>query len=337
MPHRKKSTLLSSGILGVGATVPKNVMTNEDWAKLVDTSDEWIRTRTGIVERRIAEEDTSTCDLATDAAKKALQHAGIRAKDLDMIIVGTTTPDHPVFPSAACIVQHNLGISEIPAFDLSAACTGFIYAVSVADQFIKTGAYKRILVIGADTLSKYVDKTDRNVCVLFGDGAGAIVLGPVEEGSGILSSALKARGGGQDLLKVEYGGSRTPLTKENIKDKKHHIKMNGKEVFKFAVGVIGEVIEEALKKAGLTAKDVDWLIPHQANNRIIDAAKKRLGLSEQKVYVNISRYGNTSAASIPIAMDELVQAGKLKKGDIIATVGFGAGLTWGANIIRWSK
>ncbi|MFC1517082.1 beta-ketoacyl-ACP synthase III [Candidatus Margulisiibacteriota bacterium] len=337
MPHSKKPALFSSGILGVGSAVPEKVMTNTDWSKLVDTTDEWIRTRTGILERRIAEEDTTTCDLATEAAKKALANAKIKAKDLDMIVVGTTTPDFPVFPSAGAVVQHKLGISEIPAFDVSAACTGFIYAMSVADQFVKTGAYKRVLVIGADTLSKYVDKTDRNVCVLFGDGAGAVVLGPVEEGYGILSSCLKTRGSGHDLLKIEHGGSKKPLTEKNIKDKKHYIKMNGKEVFKFAVSVIGEAIEEALKLADLKAEDVDWLIPHQANTRIIDAAKKRLGLSEEKVYVNISRYGNTSAASIPLAMDELAQAGRLKKGDIIATVGFGAGLTWGANVIRWSK
>jgi 3-oxoacyl-[acyl-carrier-protein] synthase-3 len=337
MPHRKKLELLSAGILGIGSAVPKNIMTNDDWAKLVDTSDEWIRTRTGIIERRIADEHTATSDLAVEAAKRALNNAGMKAEELDMIIVGTTTPDHPIFPSAACIVQHKLGISEIPAFDVSAACTGFIFAVSVADQFIKTGAYRRILVIGADELSKFVDKTDRNVAVLFGDGAGAVVMGPVEEGYGILSTYLKARGSGGDYLKVDYGGSKHPLNEKNIKDKKHYIKMNGKEVFKFAVGVIGEAVEAALKAAKLSAADIDIFVPHQANVRIIDAATKRLGLSEEKVYVNIARYGNTSSASIPIALDELAQAGKLKKGKVIATVGFGAGLTWGANVLRWAR
>ncbi|MBU0579593.1 MAG: beta-ketoacyl-ACP synthase 3, partial [Candidatus Margulisbacteria bacterium] len=228
MPHRKIQGLYSAGILGVGSAVPEKIMTNDDWAKLVDTSDEWIRTRTGIIERHVAEDDTSTCDLATAAAKKALANAGLNAKDIDMIVVGTTTPDYPVFPSAGCVIQHKLGMADVPAFDVSAACTGFIYAVAVADQFIKTGAYKNVLVIGADTISKYVDKTDRNVCVLFGDGAGAVVMGPVAEGYGVLSSTLKARGKGENLLKVEYGGSRTPLNPTNIKDKKHYVYMNGK-------------------------------------------------------------------------------------------------------------
>ncbi len=337
MLRRKRPSLLSAGILGVGSAVPKRIMTNDDWAKLVDTTDEWIRSRTGIVERRISDDHTAASDLAYDASRRALHHAGCKASDLDFIIVATTSPDHTLFPSTACLVQKKLGISDIPAVDLSAACTGFVYAVTVADQFIKTGMYKRILVVGVDTLSKFVDKTDRNVAVLFGDAAGAVVMGPVQDGYGVLGSYLNARGSGGDMLKVEFGGSKTPLTEKNIKERKNFIKMNGKEVFKFAVSVIGEAVEEALKVAKLSRSKIDMLIPHQANIRIIDAAVKRLELSPEKVYVNIARYGNTSAASIPLAMDELSQEGKLKKGKVIATVGFGAGLTWGANILRWSR
>jgi len=327
----------SSGILGIGFSVPETIMTNDDWAKLVDTSDEWIRTRTGIVERRIATEKDTTCTLGADAAKKALQSAGLKAEDLDLILVATTTPDYPMFPSAGCVIQDSLGITDTPAFDISAACSGFIFALSVADQYIKTGTYKKILVVGSDTLSKFVDKTDRNVCILFGDGAGAAVVGPVEQGYGIISSYLRSRGSGKDVLKIENGGSANPLTKDNFKENNHYIYMDGKEVFKFAVGVIGDALEESIKSAHLTNKDIDLLIPHQANIRIIDAAKKRLGLSEDKVYVNISRYGNTSAASIPIALAELAAEKKLKKGMVVATVGFGAGLTWGANVIKLHK
>lgn len=322
-----------AGITGIGSSVPAQIMTNDDWAKIVDTSDEWIKTRTGISERRISDENTASSDLAYDAAKKALEKAKLEPKDVELIIVATTTPDYPLFPSVAALLQERLGCDKAGGFDLSAACSGFSYAFFTASQFIENGTYKNVLLVAVDTLSKFVDRTDRNVCVLFGDAAGAVVLQPVSEGSGHLASVIGMRGAGAKELIVKAGGSRSPFPKEDSKDK--FIYMNGKEVFKFAVTIMGEATEEAIKKAGLTTADIDLYVPHQANIRIIDAAMKRLNLPAEKLFVNVHKYGNTSAASIPLALDEAYRAGKVKPGQIVAVCGFGAGLTWAANVFRW--
>lgn len=309
-------------ITGTGSYLPERVLTNADLEKMVDTNDEWIVSRTGISERRICGENMTTVDLAAQAAERALRDGGILAEDLDLIIVATVTP-HNLFPSVACGVQERIGAKKAGAFDLGAACSGFIYALEVGKQFIASGTYDKILIIGAETLSKFTDWQDRNTCVLFGDGAGAIVLQPAaSEQSGILVSNLKADGSGGDLLKLEHDA---------------FIQMNGNEVYRFAVKIMGEAVLEALEKANLTTADLDYLIPHQANIRIIQAAAKRLNLDMEKVYVNVNKYGNTSAASVPIALDEAVKLGKIKEGNIIALVGFGAGLTWAASILRWEK
>jgi 3-oxoacyl-[acyl-carrier-protein] synthase-3 len=330
---RKK---ISAGITGIGSALPKNVMTNEDWAKIVDTTDEWIRSRTGIIERRISDEKTASSDLALEAAQRAINDAGISAKDIELIIVATTTPDYPLFPSVAALLQHKLNC-KAGGFDLSAACSGFGYALTTACQYIEAGTFKTILLVAVDTLSKNVDRTDRNTCVLFGDGAGAMILQPVKENFGHLASVFGLDGAGAEHLIVHCGGSRKPLTKETVETRKQYIQMNGKDVFKFAVGIMGKATEQAVKKAHLHNKDIDLFVPHQANIRIIEAAVKTLGLSMEKVYVNIQRYGNTSSASIPIALDEAYQEGRLKRGMCIATCGFGAGLSWAANVFRWVK
>jgi 3-oxoacyl-[acyl-carrier-protein] synthase-3 len=325
----------SVGILGTGAHLPEKVLTNFDLEKMVDTSDEWIVSRTGIRERRIAANDEASSDLAVEAGRKALEAAGITPDQLDLIIVATVTPDM-MFPATACLVQDRLGASKAATFDLSAACTGFLYGITTAAQFIANGIYRYALVIGVDCLSKITNWEDRNTCVLFGDGAGAVVLGPVEEGYGFLSFDLGADGSGGNLLLQPAGGSRIPATMESVEKKLHTISMTGGEVFKFAVRVMGNAAEEALKKAGLTKDDIDFLVPHQANIRIIDAAVKRFGLSEDKVVVNLDRYGNMSSASIPVALDEVVREGRIREGDILVLVGFGGGLTWGATVLKWS-
>ncbi|SEN15472.1 beta-ketoacyl-ACP synthase III [Lihuaxuella thermophila] len=323
------------GILGTGAFLPEQVMTNADLEKMVDTSDEWIVSRTGIRERRIAGPDEASSDLAVKAAEQALRHAGISADEIDLIIVATVTPDMS-FPATACLVQDRLGASKAATFDLSAACTGFLYGVTTAAQFITTGVYNYALVIGVECLSRIVDWTDRNTCVLFGDGAGAAVLGPVGEGYGFLSFELGGDGSGAELLKLPAGGSRLPVSEETLNQRLHTLSMSGREVFKFAVRVIGASTEEALKKAGLSKEDIDFLIPHQANIRIIESAIKRFGLTEDKVVINLDRYGNMSSASIPVALDEAVKQGRIKKGDILVLCGFGGGLTWGATVLKWS-
>lgn len=325
-------------MLGTGIGVPAKIFANDDFAKMgLDTNDEWIKTRTGISQRRIAGKNESTSDLAVKAAEKAIENAGIDKEDIDLIVVATSTPDYPVFPSTACLVQAELGLEEIPAFDISAACTGFIYAMETAVSMMKVNDYKKVLVIGADALSKYCDWEDRSIVVLFGDGAGSVVLGDVDEGYGLLSTYLGARGQGADKLIVPIGGTKTPLSENNIDSKDRFIKMDGRGVYKFAVNVIVDTIEAALKKISLKKEDISFFIPHQANKRIIDYAAEKLGLNESQVYVNIGEYGNTSAASIPIALNEAFEKGLIKKGDIIVTVGFGAGLTYGANVIKWAK
>lgn len=329
-----KELIRSAGILGTGRFVPERVLTNEDLEKMVDTSDEWITTRTGIKERRIAEPEQASSDLAILAARAALKDANIRADQLDLVIVATVTPDH-AFPSTASILQNKLGATKAAAYDLAAGCSGFVYGLTAAATMIEARAMNHVLVVGVETLSKIVDWTDRSTCVLFGDGAGAAVLGPVPEGYGILSSVLGSDGSGAELLVLEAGGSRNPASLETVQGKKHTISMHGNEVFKFAVRIMDEASLNVLKKAGLSSEDIDLFIPHQANIRIIDAAARRLQLPADRVFVNVDAYGNTSAASIAIALDEARKKGRIQSGDFVLLVGFGAGLTWGAAIVRW--
>lgn len=322
------------GILGTGKYAPEKILTNADLEKMVETNDEWIVTRTGMKERHIAREDEASSDLAYEAALVALKNANVAPEDLDLIIVATITPDS-AFPSTACILQNRLGAKKAAAFDLSAACSGFIYSLASASNFIATGMYKNALVIGAECLSKITDYTDRNTCILFGDGAGAVVLGEVPEGRGFLSFELGADGSGGELLKLAGGGSRMPSSQNTVDNKQHYIYMAGSEVFKFAVRIMGNAAEEALRKAGLEKSDIDLLVPHQANIRIIQSAVHRLDLPEEKCMINLHKYGNVSAASIPLALAEADEEGRLKPGDCVVLVGFGGGLTWGATVLRW--
>jgi 3-oxoacyl-[acyl-carrier-protein] synthase-3 len=330
-------TLRHAAILGTGSYVPPRVVTNDDLSATLDTSDEWIQSRTGIRERRVAAPDVATSDLALEAARAALRNAGLTAIDLDLIVVATCTPDHPgSFPSTAAIIQAALGATKAAVFDLGAVCSGFTYAVHVVAQMIRTGSVGNALVIGAETLSRIINWNDRNTAVLFGDGAGAVVMGPSDEPS-YLGGIMGADGTGGPLLNVPSGGSRLPLTADCLASQSNTIYQNGREVYKFAVVTIGEAAIQALAKAGLTPADVDCFIPHQANIRIIAKAAERMELPMEKVFVNLDRYGNTSAASVPLALDEAVQAGAVKLGSLVVTVGFGAGLTWAANVFRWKK
>ncbi|WP_308639210.1 beta-ketoacyl-ACP synthase III [Paenibacillus silvisoli] len=322
------------GIIGTGKYVPERVLTNKDLEQMVETNDEWIVTRTGMRERRIAAPEQATSDLALHASKLALEAAGITAEELDLIVVATITPDM-FFPSTACLLQEKLGAKKAAAFDLSAACSGFIYGLATASNMIATGMYKHVLVVGAETLSRITDYTDRNTCILFGDGAGAVVLGQVPEGRGFKSFELGADGAGGELLKVCGGGSRTPSSPESIANKQHFIYMAGNEVYKFAVRIMGNAAEEALRKAGIDKGEIDLLIPHQANIRIIQSALNRLNLPEEKCMINLDKYGNVSAASIPIALAEAVEGNRVKEGDCMVLVGFGGGLTWGASVLIW--
>ncbi|GAB4073952.1 beta-ketoacyl-ACP synthase III [Barrientosiimonas marina] len=310
------------GLLGTGHFVPEHVYTNSDMEKIVDTSDEWIRSRTGIEERRIADDETDTSDMAFYAAQNALEEANVNAEDLDMILVATVTPDTP-FPSVACMLQERLGAGNVAAMDLAAACSGFMYGVITAKQFIESNDYENILVVGTEKLSKITDWTDRSTCVLFGDGAGAAVVGPVSEGKGILSFELGSDGSGaKNLYQGEDSG---------------YLHMNGREVFKFAVRQMPESSVNVVEKAGFQKDDVDYLIPHQANIRIMESARERLGISEDKMATSVKRYGNTSSASIPIALSEAVKSGNIITNDLIVLVGFGGGLTWGAVALRWGR
>lgn len=324
------------GITGIGMAVPERVVTNADLEKQVDTTDEWIRTRTGIRERRIAEPHEASSDYAIKAARKAMAMAGVTGEQIDLIIVGTVTPDM-VFPSTACILQDALGAKHAAAFDMAAACPGWIYGLVMGQQTITTGMYNCVLVVGAELLSKVVDWTDRNTCVLFGDAAGAAILQPVSEGRGILASVLGSEGAGGKHLMVPAGGSRIPVTAETLANRQHYVKMNGQEVFKFAVRVMNESTLQVLEKAGYGVKDLDLLVPHQANIRIIEGAMKRLAIEPDRVVINLDRYGNTSSASIPVALCEALETGRLKDGDLIAMVSFGAGLVWGAAALRWGR
>ncbi len=314
--------------------VPKTVLTNEELEKMVDTSDEWITTRTGIKKRRIVKPGTPTSVLAIEAAKKALAQAKLLPQDLDLIIVATITPDMQ-FPSTACFVQSKLQAKNAVCFDISAACSGFIYGLITAKQFIETGTYKNALVIGAEVMSSITDWTDRNTCVLFGDGAGAAVVQPVISG-GIISSYIGSDGDLTDLLYLPGGGSRFPTTEQTIKDKMHFVKMSGSEVFKSAVRIMADAATRTVCDAHITCDDIKLLIPHQANIRIIESVRKRIGLKESQVFLNVAKYGNVSAASTIMALCEAVEEGLIKKNDHVVLVAFGAGFTWGSAVIKWS-
>ena len=323
------------GILGIGHYVPEKVLTNSDLEKMVDTSDEWIKTRTGIEERRIAAPDESASVLGWRAAQNALKDAKVAPEDIELIIVATTTQDMS-FPSTSCIIQHNLGAVNAACFDIAAACTGFIAALNTASQYIKTGTYTKVLVVATEVISSLVDWTDRSTCVLFGDGAGACVVGPVETG-GVLSSYLASNGKWGELLEVPAGGSRMPASIETVKNKLHYIKMRGNEVFKLAVKLMADAGGRACKMAGLTYDAIDCVIPHQANSRIINATASRLGIDSRKVYINVEKYGNMSSASTIVALSEAVNKGYVKKGSKILLVAFGSGLVWGSMVLEWSK
>jgi 3-oxoacyl-[acyl-carrier-protein] synthase-3 len=326
--------LIPVGVLGSGKYVPERILTNKELETMVETNDEWIVTRTGIRERRMVAEGQATSDLAYEASLIALNNAGIKAEELDLIIVATITPDM-AFPSTACILQEKLGAKKAAAFDLSAACSGFIYGLANASNFIATGMYKHALVIGADSLSTITDYTDRNTCILFGDGAGAVVIGEVPEGRGFKSFELGADGSGGPLLKIEGGGSRNPASAATLENRMHYIYMAGAEVFKFAVRIMGNAADEALRKAGWAKDDIDLLVPHQANMRIIQSSLNRLELTEDRCMINLDKYGNMSAASIPVALAEAAEQGRVKEGERLVLVGFGGGLTWGAAALIW--
>lgn len=327
---------INVGISGVGSYVPEKILTNDDLAKIVDTSHDWIVERTGIHERRIVEDHIATSDIGTIAAKNALEDANIKPEEIDLIIVATVTADYAL-PSTACIVQKNIGAIKAAAFDINAGCSGFVYALSLGESFIKSGTYKKVLVIGAETLSKIVDWKDRNTCILFGDGAGACVLEECGDEFGIMSSELGSDGTNGDVLIQKAGGSRLPASIDTVENRLHFIEMDGKEVFKFAVRVMEKASLNALEKANLQLEDLDFLVPHQANIRIIDSAAKRLKLEKDKVCVNLNKYGNMSSASVPVALDEAVKSNKIQKGDTILLVAFGAGLTWASMTIKWNR
>ena len=321
-------------ITGTGSCLPEKVLTNSDLEKFLDTSDEWIVARTGIRERRIAADGQNTSDLATEAGRRAMEMAGIEAQDLDLIIVGTITGDFP-WPATACLVQHQIGAGNIPAFDISAACSGFVYALDTAVRQIESGAIRRALVIGAEILSRAIDWQDRNTCVLFGDGAGAVVLEAQESEKGILSTHLHSDGSYWELLHQPGFGSRIPPTEEGVKSRIPYLKMQGNEVFKVAVRSLADVALEALEAHGLEPSEVDLFVPHQANRRILEAAAKRIGLRSEQIFMNVEKYGNTSGASIPIALDEANRSGRLQENDLVLLDAFGGGFTWGSVLLRW--
>lgn len=333
-PRTSRPHLRTVSITGVGSYVPDRILSNADLEKLVETSDEWITTRTGIKERRIAAEGETTSDMATAAARKALERAGVSAADLDLIIVATITPDMP-FPSTACLVQHRLGATRAAAFDIEAACSGFVYALDIGSHFVASHTYNTVLVIGAEKMSSVVDWKDRNTCVLFGDGAGAAVLQNRPAAHGLLTTCLGSDGAKAGLLEVRGGGSACPATLKSVSEGMHFLRMDGKETFKNAVNAMVTAATEALERCGLTITQIRCVIPHQANQRILSAVAERLGAGPDQVFSNVDRYGNTSAASVAIALDEAVEAGRIHRGDLVLLVVFGAGLTWGAAVIEW--
>ncbi|MEZ5357643.1 MAG: beta-ketoacyl-ACP synthase III [Candidatus Zixiibacteriota bacterium] len=323
-------------IIATGSYTPEHVLTNFDLEQMVDTSDEWIRTRSGIVERRIARKDEDTSDMAVEAAKNALDMAGMKPEDIDLLIIASVTPDYRL-PSQACIVQDKLGMVNAAAFDIVAACAGFIHGLSLGQAYIGTGQYKRIMVIGAEKLSYITNYKDRNTCVLFGDAAGAAILVPTDEDTGILSTFIKSDGTLAKLLYIPAGGVHNPYSMNGSgpAPEDYFLQMQGNEIYKHAVRSMGNAAERVITMSGLEKKDVDWLVPHQANIRIIQATAKRIDLSMDKVVLNIEKYGNTSAASVPLALDEAIRNGRIKHGDNIVSVAFGGGLTWGAVLFRW--
>ena len=338
MSTSNSQSLCASSIIGTGSYLPEKILTNDDLSKIVETSDEWITTRTGIKERHIAAEDQATSDLASEAARRAMTSAGVTPEEIDLIVVATVTPDM-FFPSTACIVQRKIAASNAVCFDISAACSGFLYALQVARHFLNAGSRTTALVIGAEKLSSLVNWEDRNTCVLFGDGAGAVVIRAVDtdtEAPGrVLSTVMGSDGNLTDLLKVPGGGSALPITPENAASRPNTIHMEGRETFKHAVTRMCQASEQALEMAGLTKADIDLVIPHQANARIISVIADRLGVPPEKTFINLDKYGNTSAATIPIALDEANSQGRLKKGDIVLLVAFGGGFTWASSVVRW--
>lgn len=322
-------------ISGIGTCIPERRVTNDDIAKIVETSDEWIRTRSGIAERRIAAEGQTTADMGAQAARNALADAGLTVDDVDLIIVGTMSPDMP-FPSTACLIQARLGVRAVPAFDVVSACSGFLYTLEVATQMVRGGAYRNALVIGAEKMSAILDWQDRSTCVLFGDGAGAVVLSASQQpGVGIIKNLLRAQGAGAALLNMPSGGVACPASEQSIAERGHFLKMNGKEVFKHAVREMGDITLKVLEEAGVSADEVKCIIPHQANIRIIESLASRLKLPMERFLVNIDRFGNTSAASIPIALEEARRTGRFGSGDYTLMAAFGAGLTWGGSLVKW--
>ena len=323
---------ITAAITAVQGFVPDNIVTNEDLAKIVDTSDEWITTRTGIKERRILKEGASS-DMAAAAVKQLLEKKGIDPLEIDLVLVGTVTPDYP-FPSTANVVCDKVGMKNAWGFDLIAACSGFIYALTTGAQFIETGKHKKVIVIGVDKMSAILDYEDRTTCVIFGDGAGAVLLEPNEEGLGVMDSILRSDGSGRQYLIQPAGGSAMPASHQSVDERLHYVKQEGKQVFKFAVTNMAEVSAEIMEKNNLTSDDVNWLVPHQANLRIIDATANRMGLSKEKVMINIQRYGNTTAGTLPLCLWDYEK--QLKKGDVLILSAFGGGFTWGAVYVKWA-
>ena len=326
--------MIHARIIGTGHYLPEKLVTNDDLSKFVETSDEWIRQRSGIEQRYFAAADQAVSDLGTEAGRKALEDAGVAPEEVDYIICATLTPDFNM-PSSACVIQHNLGARTAGASDLNAACSGFVYALQHADALIRAGVHKTILVVGAEKLSDHLFWDKRDTAVLFGDGAGAAVLRGCEGEHGILSTYTRSDGSAADILSVPSGGTRTPITPENVNTVERGVSMNGRELYKRAIGAFGDAIEMALKQTGLTVDDIDLFIPHQANKRIIDSAAKRVGMAEDKIYLNVMKVANTSAASIPIAIDEARKEGRIKDGDTVLLAAFGGGLTWASAMIRW--
>ncbi len=326
--------MVRAHIAATGMAVPERVLTNHDLEKMVDTSDDWIRERTGMFNRHVSDEKMAASDLAYEASKKTLAASGLAPEEIDAILVATISGDY-VFPATACVLQNRLGAKNAMAFDLSAACTGYVYGLSAAQAYIESGMYKNVLLVGVDMLTKVVDWTDRNSCVLFGDGAGATVIQPCENGCGVLGTVLGSDGAAAELLYQPCGGTRIPITEEAIQQKKHFLYLNGREIFKHAVRVMTQTAKDVLEKCGKTKDDVTLLIPHQANTRIIEAVAKRLDIPMDRFYLNIEKYANTSAATIPLAMHEAIQEGRLKKGDLVLMVAFGGGLTWGASLVQF--
>jgi len=323
-----------AAIAGTGSSLPERILTNDDLEKMVDTSDEWIFTRTGIRERRIAGEGETASTLGAEAARQALDAAGLEPDDLTLIITATLSPDHP-FPSTSALIQHKLGARNAGGFDLEAACAGFVYGTIMGARMIESDPSQTILVIGSEILSRYTDYTDRTSCILFGDGAGAAILKASRDGTGVLTSKFGVDGSGGDFMRLEAGGSAMPATEQTVRERRHYMKIRGRETFRFAVTIMADLVRDSLETSGLTIDDVKLVVPHQVNMRILQAAAERLNLPMEKMYCNIDRYGNTSAASLPIALDEAVRAGAVERGDVLVFVAFGGGLSWASCVVRW--